>query len=88
MRGREVCRRMYPNAGVAALASAFIPGVGQIYNGEMGKGIGLVVAFLLSWALSVIFIGFLLLPFVYGYAIYDAAHTAQQRAMQQVGGRP
>ncbi len=31
------------NPGLAAIASFFIPGIGQIYSGEVRKGIGLII---------------------------------------------
>lgn len=37
------------NPGIAAVLSFLITGLGQIYNGQIGKGIGFVVVYL-SWA--------------------------------------
>ena len=37
------------NAGLAAVLSAVVPGLGQIYNGQLGKGILII----LSWGVVV-----------------------------------
>ena len=42
------------SAAIAAIASLLLPGLGQLYNGEFGKGLGLVAAFL-AFALPGIF---------------------------------
>ncbi len=40
----------YKNPSVALLLSLFMPGTGQIYNDQIGKGIGLLLMFfLLIW---------------------------------------
>jgi competence protein ComGC len=52
------------NAGVAAILSFIIGGLGQIYNGQIGKGI---LILLTSW---------LIIPWIYG--IFDAYAVAQK----------
>ncbi|RPF49606.1 hypothetical protein EDD75_0425 [Thermodesulfitimonas autotrophica] len=69
---------MQKNPGLAAVLSFFIAGLGQIYNGQIGKGIGLMVAEILSWLLCAVVVGFVLLPVVWIYAIYDAYKTAEK----------
>jgi len=69
---------MNKNPGLAAVLSFLIPGLGQIYNGEIGKGFLIVGANVLSWILTVVFVGFILLPIVWGYAVYDAYKTASR----------
>lgn len=66
--------------GVAAICSVFIPGLGQVYNGELKKGIGIYIAGLIGWALSVFvsFYLFILIPIIWIYGIYDAYTTANQ----------
>jgi len=68
------------NPFVAALASLLVPGLGQVYNREIGKGILFFGAFLLSALSLVVLIGFILLPVVWIYSIYDAFVVAQRRA--------
>jgi len=43
------------NPGVAAVLSLFIPGAGQIYNGEIGKGMGFLGAVIALWAFWSVF---------------------------------
>lgn len=52
------------NPIIAALLSFFIGGAGQIYNGQIGKG---VLIFLTTW---------LVIPWIYG--IFDAYNTAKR----------
>lgn len=66
------------NPGLAAVLSFFITGLGQIYNGQIAKGIGLMVAGVISAGLCVVVIGFILLPIVWIYGIYDAYKTAER----------
>lgn len=70
------------NPGVAALLSGIgfiIPiaaGAGQIYNGELGKGIALSVLQLINVGLAFMMIGLVTYPIVGIYAIYDAYTNA------------
>lgn len=64
------------NPGVAAVLSFFVPGLGQIYNGELGKGITIVIFTVISWFLTCIYVGFVTLIILWIWAIYDAYNTA------------
>lgn len=55
--------------GVALLLSFFFPGLGQIYNGDVGKGIAFMIAF---WLLIWVFIGVIF----WVWAMADAYQTA------------
>jgi len=68
------------NPFVAAVASLLVPGLGQAYNREIGKAMLFFAAFLVSALSLVVLIGFLLLPAVWLYSIYDAFVVAQRRA--------
>ncbi len=70
--------------GIAAVLSFLFTGLGQIYNGEIGKGLAfIVIGFIL--AVSVLFlIGFLLYPVFWIYNIYDAYSTAKRINAGQV----
>jgi tetratricopeptide (TPR) repeat protein len=50
----RVPREKEHNPTLAALASLLLPGLGQIYNGEFPKGLGLVGAFLLLATLAML----------------------------------
>jgi hypothetical protein len=66
------------NPGLAAILSFFIVGLGQIYNGQIGKGIALMVAAVISGLLCAILVGFILFPVVWIYGIWDAYKTAEK----------
>lgn len=63
------------NPGVAALVSFIWPGAGQIYNGQILRGL-LVIIVLIALAISVI--GLIIFPFVWVWQIYDAHSTAKK----------
>lgn len=65
------------NAGLAGVASAVMPGLGQIYNGEIGKGIVIIFLSGLSVLLMFVLVGFIIFPIVWIYAVYDAYKTAE-----------
>jgi TM2 domain-containing membrane protein YozV len=66
------------NAGLAAVLSFLIPGLGQIYNGQILKGLVIVVIQLINAALTSILIGFITYPIVLVYAVYDAYRVANR----------
>lgn len=68
------------NPFVAGALSALVPGLGQLYNRELRRGIAFLVAGVVA-GFSVIFVvGIVLYPLVWVYAIYDAYTRADQRA--------
>jgi TM2 domain-containing membrane protein YozV len=67
------------NPLVAALLSALFPGLGHVYAREIETGLFFAVAFLLSLFSVLVLVGFVLVPAVWLYAIYDAAKTADRR---------
>jgi len=71
------------NPGIAAVLSAFWTGLGQIYNGQIGKGILLMCVQGINLLLMIVVIGFITFPIVWVYGIWDAYKTAM--AMQQSG---
>ena len=64
------------NPGVAAILSFFFTGVGQIYNGDIGKGICLIIIQVINIVLMFVAIGLLTYPLVWIYGIYDAYERA------------
>lgn len=63
--------------GIAAALSTILPGLGQIYSGEIVTGILFIVAVFLSIVIGIpCLVGFVLLPFLWIYSIYDAQRTA------------
>lgn len=72
------------NPGVAAVLSFFWAGLGQIYNGQLAKGIGFMVLYGFSVLLIFVLIGLLLAPIVWLIGMWDAYHTAQQYNERQL----
>lgn len=67
------------NPGVAAVLSFFVCGLGQIYNGQILKGIIMIVCYMISWWLMFILIGFITTPILWIYGIYDAYKKAESK---------
>ncbi|MFZ3059684.1 MAG: zinc-ribbon domain-containing protein [Candidatus Methanoperedens sp.] len=66
------------SSGIAAIASFFVPGLGQIYNGEIGKGIMYIIIGIVFALMMFVLIGFILYPLFWIYNIYDAYSTAEK----------
>lgn len=66
------------NPGIAAVLSFLFVGLGQIYNGQIGKGILLIVLGVICVALMIVLIGFVAYPILWIYGIYDAYKTADK----------
>ena len=66
------------NAGLAAVASFFFAGLGQIYNGQIAKGIALIFIQFFNVLLMFILIGFLTFFIVWVYGIWDAYTVAEK----------
>lgn len=67
------------NPLVAALLSAVFPGLGHVYAREVDTGLFFAVSFLLSLLSLLVVVGFVLVPAIWLYAVYDAAKSAQRR---------
>jgi TM2 domain-containing membrane protein YozV len=66
------------NPGLAAVASFFWGGLGQIYNGQIAKGIALMLVQAINVVLMFVLIGFLTYFVTWVYAVYDAYNTAEK----------
>lgn len=64
--------------GVAALISFFIPGGGQLYNGQAGKGIAFIFATIVNFFLLFIGIGFLTGIATWIWSMIDAHQVADR----------
>jgi len=69
---------VYKNPGLAAVLSFFYMGLGQIYNGQIAKGIAFIVAYTISWVLIFILVGLLTTPVLFIYGMYDAYKSAEK----------
>ncbi len=65
------------SAGVALIASFFLPGLGQFVNGQPGKGVAFLLAYLVSFALLFVLVGFVTMPVVWIWSMVDAYSSAQ-----------
>ena len=68
----------YKNPGLAAILSFFYTGLGQIYNGEIGKGILFIILYGVSWLLMFVLIGFITTPILWIYGMWDAYSSAER----------
>ncbi len=66
----------YKNPTVATVLSFFFPGLGQLYNGQIGKGITFMIAYLASILLMWAFIGFITTPILWIFGMVDAYGAA------------
>ncbi len=64
--------------GLAAVLSFFIPGLGQIYNGQVGIGIFFMVIYACSIALIFIGLGLVTTPILWVYGMSDAYRYAKK----------
>ena len=66
------------NPILAAILSLIVAGLGQIYNGQISKGVIFIVIQLINGALTAVLIGWFLLPIVGLWAMIDAYMTAKR----------
>ena len=64
--------------GLAAVLSFLWGGLGQIYNGEIGKGLLIMFVQFINALLMLVLIGFFTWPIVWIWGIYDAYKTAER----------
>lgn len=79
------------SAGLAAVLSILLVGAGQMYCGRVGRGLAFLGAYVLSGVLVVIYVGVLLLPVVFIWALVDAValanrHNAELAHRLSLGG--
>ncbi len=60
------------------MLSFLFTGLGQIYNGQIGKGLVFVVLGVVFVITMIVLIGFILYPVFWIYNIYDAYTTAKK----------
>lgn len=78
----------YKNPSIAAVLSFLFMGLGQIYNGQIGKGIVFIVLYGISWLLCFVLIGFITTPILWIlgmiYAYYSAHSVNREMYAQQM----
>ena len=65
----------YKNPGLAAILSFFYMGLGQIYNGQIAKGILFILLYSVSIALIMILVGLITTPILFIYGMYAVSYT-------------
>lgn len=65
------------STGLAVVASLFVPGLGSMINDKVGKGIGILVAYIVAVALIFAFIGFVAAPAVWIWGMVAANNDAR-----------
>ena len=71
------------NPFVAAVLSVVFPGVGQLYNRELQKGIAVMVASVVALVSVVFGVGIVLYPAVWLYALWDAYKVADRQGEER-----
>lgn len=66
------------NAGLATILSFFYSGLGQIYNGQIGKGILMIILQIINLLLMMVVIGFITYPIVWIWGMVDARNSANR----------
>ena len=66
------------NPGLAAVLSFIWTGAGQIYNGQLMKGLAFIGLQVVNILLMIVIIGFFTFFATWVYAIYDAYKTAEK----------
>ena len=82
---RSLCLK---NPGLAAVLSFLYCGLGQIYNGQIGKGIGFIVGYFISLALMFVIIGFITTPILWIWGMVDAYKVAERINLQEKASHP
>ncbi|MFZ4451463.1 hypothetical protein [Salibacterium aidingense] len=66
------------NAGLAAVLSAIWCGLGQIYNGQIGKGVLFMIIQFINALLMFVLIGLITYPIFWIYGMVDAYKKAEK----------
>lgn len=69
--------------GLAAVLSALWCGLGQIYNGQIGKGILFIIIQFINGLLMLLLIGFITTPLMWIWGMVDAYRVAERLNAQQ-----
>ena len=70
--------KYYKNPTLATVLSFIITGLGQIYNGQIFKGVIIMVLFMVSVMLIYVGIGFITTPIIWIWGMVDANNSAKK----------
>jgi len=73
------------NPGLAAVFSFLICGLGQIYNGQILKGLILMACYAVSWWMTILLVGWAFVPVLWIWGIYDAYRNAEKINNSKIG---
>ena len=74
----EQAPKFYKNPSIATMLSFFWSGLGQIYNGQIGKGVVFMVAYAISVLLIYAVIGIFTTPILWIWGMIDANKSANR----------
>jgi len=66
------------NPAVALIVSVFLPGVGSMISGQPAVGAAILVAYLLGWVLTLVLVGFLIVPAAWVFGLVHGYQSAQR----------
>jgi TM2 domain-containing membrane protein YozV len=66
------------NPAVALIVSVFLPGVGSMISGQAGVGAAILVGYFLGWVLTLVLVGFVIVPAAWVFGLVHAYQSAQQ----------
>ncbi len=78
MTAAEQPPKFYKNPTIAVILSFFITGLGQIYNGQIGKGVLFIVLYAVSWVCMWIVVGLISTPILWIWGMVDANREAKR----------
>ena len=70
--------KFYKNPSIATILSFFFMGLGQLYNGQIGKGVVFNILYGISVALMWVVIGFVTTPILWIWGMVDANNSAKK----------
>jgi len=70
--------KFYKNPSTATILSFFFMGLGQIYNGQIGKGIIFIILYGISVVLMWVVIGLVTTPILWIWGMVDANNSAKK----------
>ena len=70
--------KVYKNPTLATILSFLFMGLGQFYNGQIGKGALFIALYIVSIALMTVFVGFITTPILWIWGMVDANKSAKK----------
>lgn len=80
--GIEKTRGKRKSPFLAALLSLIIPGLGQVYAGDLLRGFAILAGLGISFCLMALIIGFLTFPAIWIFAVIDAYKMVKNKMIK------